>query len=180
MPAIEAVTRMTPPLITPSAMLLHGQRGVLHAEEHRTGQHGEGVIPVLDAGLGDRPESAADVEIGDVEPAEALLGLSDQRCNVGFIRHVAAHEGDVIAMAVRFGNRQRLRAVGFVEIGHHDLGAVGRKRGRGAAHAACPAGDDGHLARQSRHLDFALRCHGAVARLAGKPSVSRGHRETAG
>ena len=153
------------------AMLLHRQRGVLHAEEHRARQHGEGVVPVLDAGLGDRPEGAADagVEIGDVEPAEALLGLGDQRGDVGLLGDVAAHEGDVVAMAVRLGNRQRLRAVGLVEIGHHDLGAVGQEaHDRGAAHAACPAGDDGHLACQSCHSDFALRCHGAVARARGQ------------
>ena len=136
-------------------VLLHGQRGVLHAEEHRAGQHGEGVVPVLDAGLGDRPEGAADagIEIGDVEPAEALLGLGDHGRDVGLLGDVAAHEGDAVAMALRLGDRQRLGAVGLVEVGHHHLRAVGQEaHDRRAAHAARPAGDDRHLACQSVHV----------------------------
>ena len=39
---------------------------------------------------------------------------------------------------------------------------------RGAPHAACPARDDRHLACQSCHFDFALRCHGAVASARGQ------------
>ena len=165
MPAIEAVTRITPP--SPSFRI--ADEACFMPRNTERDQHGEGVVPVLDAGLGDRPEGAADagIEIGDVEPAEAPHRLGHHRRDVGLLGDVAAHEGDVVAMTLRLGDRQRLRAVGLVEVGHHDLGAIGQEAHDGrAAHAARPAGHDRDFSCQSAHVcpfRFALRSHGGVA-----------------
>ncbi len=161
MPAIEAVTRMTPPPTPSGPCFFMGERGVLHAQEHRADRAPRRCSPnPSTAGLGDRPEGAADagVQIGDVETAETFLGLGDHGGHIDFLRDVAAHEGEHCQPHDRSPwQPPGLRAVGLVEVGHHDLRAIGQEaHDGGAAHAACPAGDDGHLACQSLSSSISL------------------------
>jgi hypothetical protein len=63
-----------------AALSHHAVRGVLDAEKHATHEHGKGEVPLLDQGLPDRPEGAADPGVVEhaVEPAETRHGQFDQ------------------------------------------------------------------------------------------------------
>ena len=97
----------------------HDPGRVLHAEEHRTQQDGDGAVPVLDRGAADRtdgPEDAGVVEHA-VEPAELCDGEIDRgrdRVLVGDVgldepRHVAELGGQPLRPR-RPGGRPRPRA----------------------------------------------------------------------
>ena len=162
----------------------HRRNRVLDAEEHAAQAHGLRAIPILDGNSFQRPHCAADSGVveDDVETTERARRTRDERCDVRFERNVGALKHALVA-ALRCELRNFF-AARRVEIRDHDVGArVGKQNRRGAAHAACAAGDDRDLAFQVIHIDPLVlldrmpnlaRCGPRRHRRAVRPARQRG------
>ena len=128
-------------MIESAADLAHLGHRMLDSQEYAARQHREGAVPVLDAGLLDRPQRAGQPGVveGDIETAEFFDRAIDHRLDVGlagdvgFLKHGAA--------AVFLALAHRRRAAVLVEVGDHDRRAFTREAyRRRPAHPARRAG----------------------------------------
>ena len=131
---------------------------MLHAEEDAAQQHGERVVPVLDARLCDRPEHAADAGVVEhaVQASEVRERRVEHRLHLGLVGDVGPDEADPVAVAGVGGGRERALGVRFVDVRDHHLRAFAQEaQRRFGADAVGAAGDHRYLARQSHRVSSA-------------------------
>jgi hypothetical protein len=124
-----------------------GQRGLDH-EEHRVDVGLEGALKLLLADVEDVLVGVllAGVVDEDVEPAELVHRLGDDRVAMGFLAKVAGYRDRAAALGL--DDAPGLGGVVMLaQIGNGDVGALAREQGGDrAADAAVGAGDDRDLA----------------------------------
>ena len=93
----------------------------------------------------------------DVDLAEALDGLGDQRLDLRLVADVADHAGGGVAAVLAGKLLRQIAAVG--DVGDHHRGALGRERRRIVApDAAGATGDDGAASVEPPHGQFLPVC----------------------
>ena len=140
----------------------HDPSSVLHAEEHRTQQDGDGTIPVLDRGAADRTDRPEDARVVEhaVETAELCDGEIYRGRDRVLVGDVDLDEPRRIAEL----GRQPLPRVDL-DVGHdHARALLGEAPYRAGADAAGAARDD-------RHLAFDPTAHRALRLLVSRHAV---------
>src|SRR6185295_11892706 len=132
-----------------AALRLQARGAVLDPEEHAPHQHREGEVPLLDGGLADRSEGAADARVVEetVETAESLHPEGHQGRHVALRGDVGPERGEPVRAALGLRERHRLGEARVVQVADDHPGALAQEGERaGAADAAPTSGDDGDLA----------------------------------
>ena len=145
----------------------HGRHRVLADEEGALDVDGHHLVEDVLRVLRDRRVAAEDAGVreGDVQPAEALHRELHRAGDGGRVGDVADRPGRDVRAQV---GHDALHAVG-VDVGHHDLRALGGEGpGGGAADAPAATGDERDLPLQAWHL----RLVRARRRGSGAPSSS--------